>query len=84
MLFSTTNPITHYMSTAIMQAVREYDPDARVRSEPSSYEIQIDGDVSLNQARLALIKASCDTAELQDDANLVHIQGSHSCCGHCT
>lgn len=84
MLFATAHPITHSMSTAIMQAVREYDPDARVRSEPSSYEIQIDGDVSLDQARLALSKAHCDTAELQDSANLVHIQGSHSCCGQCT
>ncbi len=84
MLFSTTNPITHSMTTAITQAMREHDPNALVRAEASSYEIRIDGDVSLDQARSALTKAHCDTAELQDATNVVHIQGGHSCCGHCT
>ena len=84
MLFTTSDPITQSMATAIMQAVREIDPDAMVRSEASSYEIKINGDVSLEQARAALLKAHCDSAELQDETNLVHIQSSHSCCGHCT
>ncbi len=84
MLFTTSDPITQSIATAIMQAVREIDPDAMVRSEPSSYEIKIDGDISLDQAKAALLKARCGTAELQDETNLVHIQGSHSCCGQCT
>ena len=84
MLFTTIHPITHSMTTAIMQGVREIDPNAMVRAEASSYEIRIDGDVSLDQARIALLNAHCDTAELQDATNVVHIQGSHSCCGQCT
>ncbi|HET9032852.1 MAG TPA: hypothetical protein VFN25_08100 [Dokdonella sp.] len=84
MLFTTADPITHSMATAIMQAVREHDPDALIRAEASGYEVRIDGDVSLDQARAALLQAGLDNAELQDDNNLVHIQGSHSCCGQCT
>lgn len=84
MLFTTTDPITHSMATAILQSVHEFDPNALVRTEASSYEVQIDGDISLDQARAALLKARCGTAELQDETNAIHIQGGHSCCGHCT
>lgn len=84
MLFTTIHPITHTMAAAITDAVHEYDASAMVRAEVSSQQVVIDGDLTIAQARAALFAAHCDPVELQEGAELVHIQGGHTCCGHCT
>ncbi|MGB0134756.1 hypothetical protein [Dokdonella sp.] len=84
MQFTTIHPITQIMAAAITDAVREYDAGAIVRAEVSSQRVMIEGDLSVAQARAALFMAHCDPVELQDGADLVHIQGGHTCCGHCT
>lgn len=83
MLFTTTQPITQSMAIAITHAIHELDPAATVRAEMSSQQILIDGDVTAEQAQAALVDARCEFVELQQDAEPVHIQGGHTCCGHC-
>ena len=83
MLFTTPQPITHSMAVAIIQAVRELDSSAIVRAEISSQKILIDGNLSVQQALSALVKARCDSPVLEQAAEPVHIQGGHTCCGHC-
>ncbi len=83
MLFTTTQPITQPMATAITQAIRELDPDATVRAEMSSQSILIDGDVTAAQAKAVLANANCEYAAFEQAAEPVHIQGGHTCCGHC-
>ncbi len=84
MQFRTSHPITRSMAAAITEAVHEYDAGAVVRAEVSSQQIMIKGDLSAAQARAALLKAHCDPAELQEAGDEVHVQGGHTCCGHCT
>ncbi len=83
MLFTTSQPITQSMAIAITQAIHELDPAATVRAEMSSQQILIDGDLTAEQAQAALVKARCGFVELQQAAEPVHIQGGHTCCGHC-
>lgn len=83
MLFTTAHPITHSMAVAIIQAVREFDSNAVVRAEISSQKILIDGNLSAKQALSALVKARCESPVLEQVAEPVHIQGGHTCCGHC-
>ena len=84
MLFTTSHPITQIMATAITDAVNEYDASATIRAEVASQRVLIDGDITVEQAKEALLKAHCGPVELQGDAELVHIQGGHTCCGQCT
>lgn len=83
MLFTTTQPITQTMAIAITQAIYEIDPDATVRAEMSSHQILIDGDVTEELAKAALAKARCEFSAFEPAADPVHIQGGHTCCGHC-
>ncbi|HMM67815.1 MAG TPA: hypothetical protein PKC03_12835 [Dokdonella sp.] len=85
MQFRTSHPISRSMAAAITEAVHEYDAGALVRAEVSSQQITISGELSVAQARAALLKAHCDPAELQEAAGeAIHVQGGHTCCGHCT
>ncbi|HQX64976.1 MAG: hypothetical protein IPH43_07900 [Xanthomonadales bacterium] len=83
MLFTTSQPITQSMAIAITHAIQELDADATVRAEMSSQSILIDGDVTVDQAKAALAKAHCEYVTLEQPAEPVHIQGGHTCCGHC-
>lgn len=83
MLFTTPQPITQSMAIAIIQAVRKLDSGATVRAEVSSQRILIEGRLSAEQAMGALLKARCESAALEQEAEPVHIQGGHTCCGHC-
>lgn len=71
------------MAAAVTNAVHEYDANAVVRAEVSSQRIMINGDLSVAQAKAALFASQCEATVLQDGANPVHIQGGHTCCGHC-
>ena len=84
MLFITQNPVTHLMAASVREAVLKIDPQASVRSEVSGNEISIDGDLSADQAQQALQAADCMPARLQAAGEQVHVQGGHTCCGHCT
>lgn len=83
MLFTTIQPITQTMAIAISHAIHEIDPDATVRAEMSSQSILIDGDVTAEQAKAALVNARCEFSAFEQAAEPVHIQGGHTCCGHC-
>lgn len=83
MLFTTTQPITQSMAIAITHAIHELDSDATVRAEMSSQQILIDGDMTAEQAQAALTKAGCEFIALEQAAEPIHIQGGHTCCGHC-
>ena len=75
--------ITQTMAIVITRAIYEIDPDATVRAEMSSHQILIDGDVTAALAEAALAKASCEFSAFEPAADPVHIQGGHTCCGHC-
>ncbi len=83
MLFTTIQPITQSMAVAITHAIHEIDPDANVRAEMSSQSILIDGDVTADQAKAALANAHCAYSAFEQTAEPVHVQGGHTCCGHC-
>jgi hypothetical protein len=83
MLFTTTQPITHSMALAITRAIHEVDPDATVRAEMSSQQIVIDGNLSADAALAALDKAHCMSPVFVPVDEAVHVQGGHTCCGHC-
>ena len=59
MLFTTTHPITRAMVADIVDAVHQYDPEAIVRAEFAGQNVLIDGDISVAQARAALVQAQC-------------------------
>ena len=83
MLFTTPQPITQSMAIAITHAVREIDSGAIVRADVAGQQILIDGKLSAEQALAALVSARCESAVLEQVAKPVHIQGGHTCCGHC-
>lgn len=84
MQFTTSHPITRTMAAALTEAVHEYDAGALVQAEVSSQQIMINGDLSVAQAKAALFMAHCEATELQEADEEVHVQGGHTCCGHCT
>ncbi|TAH39814.1 MAG: hypothetical protein E6Q43_05370 [Dokdonella sp.] len=84
MLFTTTHPITRTMAADIVDAVHQYDPEAIVRAEFAGQNVLIDGDITVAQARAALVQAQCGPVELKDAGVPLHIQGGNTCCGQCS